>query len=359
MKKVVSMSLDNERLEAASRWVLMLDEGMDEEEQKALRAWLAEDPRNPDELLEVAEVWDKTSDLSRLARLFPREHKNKRFWLHQNMAALAASVVVTIAIGLFWNALNFGFDGPGEVITEQSAQYFVQYETAIGEQANVSLLDGSLLSLNTNSRLTVAYSKNARVLKLHRGEIHIDVAEDPSRPFSVVAGDRVLQALGTSFSVEITQDDQIELVVTEGKVVVGVNPVDSLEPESEAESTSAVVTPTKLKPSGGNVVSAGEELIFGARKEKAATVSQEEIEVKLSWREGSLVFRGEPLESALAEVERYTTIQFVLLDKELKTTTVSGRFKAGDVETLLASLKLNFNIVHERDGEGRVLLSSD
>ena len=80
--------------------------------------------------------------------------------------------------------------------------------------------------------------------------------------------------------------------------------------------------------------------------------------MKLSWREGRVVFRGESLEAALAEIERYTTVQFVFLDEDLKSRSVTGRFRAGDVDGLLVALRTNFNITHERSDDGRVLLSN-
>jgi transmembrane sensor len=356
MSKVVSMLLDDERLEKASHWVLMLDEGIESADREALEAWLAEDPKNIAELLDVAQVWDKTDELSRLADLFPREREGTMFWPRQSVIALAASVVIAIAVGMFWNfSGGFDIDHERQVLTTQTAQYFERYETIVGEQLSVSLPDGSVLLLNTDSYLTVAYSESARVLKLHRGEIHVEVAKDKFRPFSVMAGDRILQAVGTSFSVEITQNNKVELIVTEGKVVVGVSPSDVQMSEDIA---SSIIAPPTLVQSTINTVEAGEELVLGAWEEKAVTVSKEEIEVKLSWREGSLIFRSEPLEQALAEVERYTTVEFVLLDEKLKTTTVSGRFRAGDVDALLTSLELNFNIIHKRDSEGRILLNS-
>ena len=106
-----------------------------------------------------------------------------------------------------------------------------------------------------------------------------------------------------------------------------------------------------------NTVDAGEALVLGVPDEVVTSVTADDIEVELSWKEGRLIFRSEPLADALAEVERYTTVEFVLLAEELKTQTLSGRFRAGDVDRLLALLEANFGIGHEFDGDDRVLLS--
>ena len=86
--------------------------------------------------------------------------------------------------------------------------------------------------------------------------------------------------------------------------------------------------------------------------EQVTDVTAEDIEVKLSWRRGNLVFTGESLEDAVKEVGRYTSVEFVFIDEHLKKVRVGGVFKAGDVEGLLATLRENFNIVSQRiDGE--------
>ncbi len=64
----------------------------------------------------------------------------------------------------------------------------------------------------------------------------------------------------------------------------------------------------------------------------------------MSWRQGNLIFRGETLEDAIAEVSRYTPVRFELADERLKDIRIGGLFKAGDVNGLLASLEENFKI---------------
>ena len=346
MSNVVTISGDDERLEAANRGIVRVDEGLSDDDRQALEAWLAEDPKNLSELLEAARVWDGTENLSRLADLFPQATARRGHRPRLIPAIVAAGLIVAIVSALFLLTDIFP-DGPeGQMphIT-QSAR---AYETEVGEQSTALLPDGTVMVLNTNTRVAVSYTANARVLRLERGEIHIEVAEDLARPLSVMAGDRIVQALGTAFSVEITRDHKVEVVVTEGKVVVGIR---------EAGQAQEVAPPV-ITQSSSNTVKAGEELLLGAPEEAVTPVSAEDIEVKLSWREGSLIFRGEPLEEALTEVERYTTVEFVFLDEELKHRSVSGRYRAGDVEALLTVLRINFNITYEYSDDGRVLLSS-
>ena len=98
--------------------------------------------------------------------------------------------------------------------------------------------------------------------------------------------------------------------------------------------------------------------MLGDPNETITEVSADDIAVKLSWQQGNLIFRGESLEEAVKEINRYTSVEFVFMSEDLKKMRVAGLFKAGDVEGLLATLRENFDIVSQRDGDGRASLET-
>lgn len=360
MNTLIPISRDDERLEAASRWVLKLDEDiLTVHDKAAFNAWLDENPKNHDVLLEVAAVWDKTDALARLADFFPlevRNHQEQVTARHRRWVigpAIAASLVVlAVCATLLLSGLGTGFNSNSIKPTQ-----IASYETAIGEQKTVLLPDGSEIVLNTNSQLSLAYTPSARVLHLARGEILVRVAKE-ERPLSVLAIDQIVQAKGTEFTVEITEDHYVEVMVTEGKVVVGIHSDSAPSPSGTDATTPSFAEPPVLAQLAGNTLTAGEEMLLGYPSAAKKIVSSDDIEVKLSWKDGRLIFRSEPLEKALREVERYTAVEFVLLDEGLKSVVITGRFRTGDVETLLELLRINLNINHEFDEESRILLSS-
>jgi transmembrane sensor len=214
-------------------------------------------------------------------------------------------------------------------------------------------MDGTQIMLNTNSRVSVNYTTNNRFLYLERGEMHVSVAHDLSRPLSVIVGGRVVQAVGTEFNIEITGEHSIELVVTEGVVMVGIleRPIDGT-----ASQEPLILTPLSA------LVAAGQEVVIDSTDDAPEAVvtkaiDSDEIAVKLSWREGNLIFRGESLEDAVLEIGRYTEVQFVFLDEESKKIRVAGLFKAGDVDGLLTALRQNFNISYEWVADDKIVLS--
>lgn len=356
MSRVVHIDKDGERLDCASRWVLKIDDqALTESEIDALGRWLGQDQKNSQVLLEVAAVWDKANVLSWLADLFPGTPKN-------NTGQKSARNIFNIRLAVFACVTILVLSVPIMLLTLGSEkidykQYSAAYETVIGEQKTILLPDGSEVVMNTDSKLSLAYSSSARVLNLGQGEIFVRVAKE-TRPMSVIAIDQIVQAKGTEFVVQITDDQQVKVMVTEGRVVVGVQRQNA----DYSENTTLYnrpISPPELKAlkDDSNSLSEGESATFGGVDVKKRVIESDDIEVRLSWKKGRLIFRSVPLGEALKEVERYTTFEFVIPDESIKSAVLSGRFRTGDVHTMLALLKTNFDINYEFDGENKVLLS--
>lgn len=349
MTKVYHFSPERRRYQAAAGWVSKIDRGLSSDEEARLRSWLGESPRNRERFLEVARQWDRLNSLAQLADLFPAPDAHRQNRSRLRRCAAAASVTVALSVALY--ALAPGSASTSSPVQQVAdAQTTTVYETAVGEQSTVALEDGSRVTLNTNSLVDVQYSDFHRVLTLARGEIHVDVAPDRDRPLTVFIGDKMVQAVGTSFSVEIRDNQGIEVVVTEGKVLV------SVRPDSAAGS---IETQAPVLPASTLTVAKGEEVRLDRdNRTQVRDVSDEDIRVRLAWRDGDLIFRGEPLGEAMAEVGRYTTVEFVFLNDQLKGERIVGRFKAGDVDGLLAVLRENLSITYEKTADGRILLGS-
>jgi len=347
------LDIEEQRLGEASDWLAKLDRGMEPEEKDALKIWLAISPENIAVFLDVAQMWDKMDELSRLSDIFPQAIVSKRKsvpWY----GAIAASMTLAITFGLYQGRLHFSPVDNGEKSTVVAIQ--TNYQTGIGESNTINLPDNSKIILNTNSFVQVRYSQNARVIELQRGEIHIDVAHDKSRPLSVIAGGKVIQAVGTAFNVEV-RSKLVELIVTEGKVLVA-KASTALLP-SKLPSTFNIM-PTRL-PQNSMAISKGEKVdldVTGGFQEKVTKVNPLDIAASLSWRNGNLIFRGESLSAAMVEISRYTDIEFELADdKKLREVKVAGMFKTGDVIGLLEALSSNFNIRYEKTGKKKIVLS--
>jgi len=341
-------SSKDRKLQEAADWIAAIERGLTGEEEQELARWLSLSRANYQLFIELAELWDNMEELSRLSDLFPESQPARRYPSNRVLSVSATSVVV----GIFLFAAVQMQDIAIQKLTPVTDSH--SYDTAVGEYATHQLSDGSTITLNTNSRVRVNYTASERLLILDRGEIHVKVAHDSDRPLSVAVGSKVVRAVDTEFNVEITEDQSIELVVTDGVVMVGVL-------DASDEQISSATPQILSQPS--TIVGAGEKVLISANDRdtgsiKPESIERDEIAVKLSWREGNLIFRGESLEDAVYEVGRYTAVEFVFLDEKTREVRVAGLFKAGDVEGLLAALRNHFNIAYERQGEHRILLGA-
>lgn len=194
------------------------------------------------------------------------------------------------------------------------------YETAIGEQRDVLLPDGSRITLNTDTAVTVRYADSVRRIDLERGEAVFSVKHDTQRPFEVAAGETLTRALGTEFNVDMRRD-RISVSVIEGVVrVAAVGGAGTGEPPGIPALTSGRTA--EMRRGDGRIA------------ETAADLNRIH-----AWRARRLEFSDTPLPAALAEFNRYSTAHVVIGTPELQSVRVSGVFSIGDTEAFLFSLR--------------------
>ncbi len=335
----------------ASRWISAMDRGLSTQEKLDFQAWVAQSTHHQDAVFELAQLWDDMSVLNELSSLFPNKTITTQTPLFSKYA-VAASFFVVFMLGSFM----FVSMDLWPVNQQMQAKYSKIYRTKVGEQATYILPDDTIVQLNTNSLLEVAYTDNRRQLILTRGEGRFNVAKDATRPFSVTAGSKSFTALGTIFNVQRNAASDLELVVTEGKVMitepsVEVNATDFIALQNASNDTE------KVKKIKASIVISGEKALIKESKTKGIKqLSVDDVQRDLAWQQGMLVFNGEPLSDALQEVSRYTATRFELSDPTLGHLKVAGVYKAGDIIGLLDSLRANLAIEHERLGEHIVSL---
>ncbi|QYJ19064.1 FecR family protein [Achromobacter sp. ES-001] len=185
-----------------------------------------------------------------------------------------------------------------------------EYQAGVGETRQVTLADGTTVWINALSAFNVAYRNTERRLQLVAGEILIDTAQDPLRPFFVETGQGRVQALGTRFSV--SQGDARTLVaVYDGAVRVNL-----------------------LRSDASEVVNAGQQARFTADALQPLMPADPARE---SWRQGLLLANGTPLSDVVAELRRYHP-GHLGLSPELGRLPVFGSYPLTDVDRALAML---------------------
>lgn len=337
--------------EEACLWIVRLSEGADAQLLATLHQWLDEDPGHLPALVQAAGAWDRSAVLAALSDVFPLDDylprttprtRSQRWVSHVAAALLLVFAGCLGALGLR------GWIGQG---APESVQ--LSYETRIGQQSTIVLSDGSVVILNTNSRIEINFSKAWRDIVLVRGEAHFTVMKNSRRPFRVHANGGVVEAVGTAFTVQERQLGGLEVTVVEG--VVNFTPTQPVEAEhTQGTPAAPAAAPLAVQPIA---LSAGESV--QTDESSAAIVKQKfepaEIETKLAWRDGMLLFEGDSFESVVREVSRYTLVQFDV-DEAIRNIQVLGYFQAGDIEGFLDVMSDTFNIEVERLDKNHIAL---
>lgn len=353
MHKISQFHTKEQIQEQACLWISRMDRGLSQTEQRELVIWCNQKTTHHSTLLEMASYWDDISVLNELSGLFPLEKvktSNNKF------AAIALAASVAIISLLSTNALiDKSFLPFMPSLHEQDLTQIKTLITPIGEQNSFTMSDGTVIQLNTNSIVEVAYTPLFRQLTLVQGEARFDVAKDKSRPFTVTSGEKSFTALGTIFNVQKSDNNEMELMVTEGRVLI-----------TKANETLDVIKQTLLTTNEntkkselpGVLVTSGEKAIIAKNTDTPIErISLDQVQRDLAWQQGMLIFNGEPLSKALVEISRYTASHFKILDPKIANVKVAGYFKANDVDGLLASLNSNFNISYTKSADNTISLA--
>jgi transmembrane sensor len=176
--------------------------------------------------------------------------------------------------------------------------------------------------------LDINFSGKCRDVHLRRGEAYFDVVHDKARPFTVYADNYVVRDIGTAFDAHLAKAGQVEVGVTKGSVEV--------RPAGDGQASGTVKS--------WGVLTAGQNIVLGEKVERAKIVASPDLERRLAWRQGQLIYTGQPLAQVLADVSRYSDIQIELADPALENLPVGGAFRTDQIDAIFASLENNFGI---------------
>lgn len=288
-----------------------------------LDEWLRADARHVAAYEETRRTWnqlDPLRDDPGLQALMRADLKAERlrqgFSRYLPMLAAAAVLVLVVVLGGYFHMQHLATPAP------------VSYATNLGERRTELLADGSRIVLNTGTVLQARYAHDSRQVDLEQGEAQFDVARDATRPFTVLAGDARVSALGTRFQVR-REAGLIRVTLLEGRVEVVRNGERRiLAPNQQASWNSA----------------------------GAMEVSTVDPEMAASWLQGLLRFRATPLAQVIAEANRYSTHKLRLGDPTLAGVELSGVFTAGDNVSIASAASMILPVRAEVRGAEIVLL---
>jgi len=330
---------------AAIEWCLRLRSRVpSNEEAQSFERWLKEDDRH-------AEAYDRALTTHAAFDVLSRENISpklfKRSWMFKTrrafrrfrssfkgsrlgVAATLATMLVCLSVfGL--GSLNGSVDPIVE--SEPIIEVFV---SGIGETKEVTLQDGSIITLGARSKVEVALTPSERRVDLVNGAAVFDVASEQNRPFFVSTEKFTARVMGTIFDVR-SNGGIVRLSVLEGAVEAS-HPL-MLDSNPTSVTSSAIV-------------SAGEQIV-ATRSKGLSGVGHFDVEQFASWRRDRMRYIGATLEELIADANRYS-------DKEIRLDAAIPRSDAGkvtltfngdDVDRLLAILPEMFDVEVHDEGD--------
>lgn len=212
------------------------------------------------------------------------------------------------------------------------------FMTGVGQQTDITLPDGSVATLNTDSAIAVDFTPDLRLVELLKGEAVFRVRPDTSALFRVAALGGNSDALGTTYSVKAL-DGTATITVTEGHVRVSgfaapSDPAGADRVELFAEQQTSYV-------SGG----------------RPAAPSAVDSAAALAWRSGRVIFEGCPFGTAVAELGRYMPERIVMAPGVNADIPVSAIFSTGDALAAVQALAKTQGLTARRIPDLLVLIS--
>lgn len=287
------------RREQALDWLLRLQQAPhDPQLRDAFEQWRTSDAANAEAYRKAERVWQLTGQLAPAttqhwpkAPVVQLPARRRRWWLG---AAVAACLLVSVAPAL-------------------SLRLQADYRTGQGETRDVTLADGSVVQMDSDTAIAVDYSGVRRDVRLLAGQAFFEVKPDKAKPFHVHAEAIEVTVTGTAFNVEL-RPGRVGVDVQHGSVRV-------------ADEKGAHVL--------AGALSAGQRLRYrdGQAQVQAFVPSQ-----VAAWRQGQLIADDQPVAELVQALARYLPGKVLLRDQALGEMRVTGVYDLRKPETALRAV---------------------
>jgi ferric-dicitrate binding protein FerR (iron transport regulator) len=250
----------------------------------------------------------------------PIRPRRRRGGWHLFLRVGAFAGVIVVAVLLSFLFLNEGLSHDGQTRT---------FSTKPGERATIHLSDGSKVRLNVDSRLTLPadFDEGTREVTL-TGEAYFEVTRDTTRPFVIRAHDATVEVLGTTFDVKAYADDhERQVAVAEGAVAL----------RSEQAGTQDTVL---LRAQHLGIVSGPHIQTFR---------EDTNIEHRLAWTRGQLVFEDARFREVHRRLERWYDVQVETQVNPRTVDRLNASFDEEPVGEAIKAIAAALDLQYQRD----------
>lgn len=305
----------NQLQREATEWFARMRGDEAERHRAGFERWLARGAVHRSAYNRIANLYSdgKRVNWENLPSPQPVRGAAKRVWMVSIGVAALVGFVAWRMVAVPILPGDSGLNAPPVEIARKSDG--MQYATRLGEIRTVKLPDGSKLTIDTDTLVTVDFGQTARRLRLEHGRARFEVAHE-ARPFVVDAGEVVVIARGTVFDVSYLEDRRVKVQLLHGAVDV-------------TQKGSRAGTPTlRLQPGG----------IIVVEPKAQPRLIQGKADAPEDWPKGMMEFHRAPLADVIVQVNRYAVAKIRLADPSIGKIEVSGVFRIDDADMLASHL---------------------
>ena len=307
----------------AANWLARLQSGRDSDIERKFNRWRDSDSRHAEAFDRVQRSYEQAGLLrhSQFVGSVEREATiRKADWQPRPALAAAAAVAVLVPIGVL--AIRGGMMPLGGTNA-------LMLMTSVGEIREVSLADGSKVTLDTSTKLDVEFGKSRRKAHLRYGRAR----------FQIVQGDEPF----------VVETDSSTISTRQG--VIDVEQVGQ-QRRVEVLAGAADVRGADQRQTAPVALGAGQSVTVSSSGPQRSATGQPASD----WTRGMLQFDGTPLADAVALANRYSN-RHIIIAGNLGALRVTGAFRAGDTIGLAKALAAAFGLILEQNADGTLILS--
>ncbi len=227
---------------------------------------------------------------------------------------IAASVAIIVTLGI----------GGWFIFSDTGNDMNVLAKTGIEEQYGLSLPDGSVVDLNSHSRIQFREDEDGKRMVNLSGEAYFNVSPDQDKPFIIRSGEAVIRVTGTSFTVRTTPGShRVEVYVESGSV--------QLYQTGDSEHMINV-----------------KKGYMGILENSILSREENTDENYLSWKTRKLAFRQTELGEVARVLNRTYKKDILFESTELEHCLFTGTFDRQPVDSVIRVLQIALNLEVEQ-----------
>lgn len=290
--------------------------------REAVYRWISESEENLAEFRSLRRLYDlglwRVDDARQV-----RDGRISAFWKKNRTRLWASAAAVMTAACLVLSYVVFTRENPEEFLAE-----FDSITAPAGKDLNVTLTDGTVVWLNSNSTLRIDRDPEHEMRRVALdGEAYFKVAKDPSHPFIVETDIFDVKVLGTEFDISSYGGETWSASLMQGSVAIT---------RKTGEEITVLKPMTKAEYKDGGLV-----------------ISYVNSDSYL-WREGILFFDNLPLKDIFTGLAKHFDLRIDLSSYSGGDARYTGKFRTVDgYEHILKVLQM------DNDFDFRIIPSQD